>query len=156
MFPFSTQGSSKSGGESTDSGSAVNTLSSRAEAQLEPESPISIKPTSDHQAFDQKHLQFQHQQQLEMASDTSRLAGPSESQPAASKPPPEKVLNSQTKTTVLNFLISPLLLLPYPKNSGKGGIFYHYYPCFHLSLSPQTQLHRSQQLSENQTKAEFF
>ena len=38
------------------------------------------------------------QQQLEMASDNSRLVGPSESQPAASKPPPEKVLNSQTKT----------------------------------------------------------
>lgn len=90
-FQQTQRGSSKSGGESTDSGSAVNTLSSRAEAQLEPESPISIKPTSDHQAFDQKHLQFQqHQQQLEMASDTSRLAGPSESQPAASKPPPEK------------------------------------------------------------------
>ena len=91
MFPFSTQGSSKSGGESIDSGSAVNTISSRAEAQLEPESPISIKSTSDHLAFDQKHLQFQqHQQQLELASDNSRLAGPSESQPAASKPPPEK------------------------------------------------------------------
>ena len=38
------------------------------------------------------------QQQLEMASDNSRLAGPSEFQPAASKPPPKKVLNSQTKT----------------------------------------------------------
>ncbi|KAJ6717237.1 TRANSCRIPTION FACTOR TGA9 [Salix koriyanagi] len=32
-------GSSKSGGESTDSGSAINTLSSKAEAHLEPESP---------------------------------------------------------------------------------------------------------------------
>ena len=107
-FGFQTQGSSKSGGgESTDSGSAVNTLSSRAEGQLEPESPISIKPTSDHhQPFDQKNLQFQqnqhhqhqHQHQLEMASDNNpRLAGPSESQPAAaaaSKPPPEKVLYS--------------------------------------------------------------
>lgn len=73
---------------------------------MEPESPMSVKPTSDHhQAFDQKHLQFQHQHhhqyqhqhQLEMASDNPRLAGPSESQPAAaaaSKPPPEKVLNS--------------------------------------------------------------
>ena len=159
MFPFSTQGSSKSGGESTDSGSAVNTLSSRAEAQLEPESPISIKPTSDHQAFDQKHLQFQHQQQLEMASDTSRLAGPSESQPAASKPPPEKVLNSQTKTTVLNFLISPLLLLPYPKNSGKGGIFYHYYPCFHLSLSLHkhncTDPNNSQKIKQKPNSSDF-
>ena len=76
-----------------------SSTSSRAEAQLEPESPISIKSTSDHLAFDQKHLQFQqHQQQLELASDNSRLAGPSEFQPAASKPPPKKVLNSQTKT----------------------------------------------------------
>ena len=33
-----------------------------------------------------------------MASDNSRLVGPSESQPTASKPPPKKVLNSQTKT----------------------------------------------------------
>ncbi|XP_062171835.1 transcription factor TGA9 isoform X1 [Alnus glutinosa] len=57
-------GSSKSGGESTDSGSAVNTLSSKADqAQLEPESPISKKASSsDHQAFDQKHLQLQQQQ----------------------------------------------------------------------------------------------
>ena len=38
------------------------------------------------------------QQQLEMASDNSRLVGPSESQPAASKPSPKNVLNSQTKT----------------------------------------------------------
>ena len=33
-----------------------------------------------------------------MASDNSRLIGPSESQPVASKPPLKKVLNSQTKT----------------------------------------------------------
>ncbi|KDP33129.1 hypothetical protein JCGZ_13576 [Jatropha curcas] len=85
-------GSSKSGGESTDSGSAVNTLSSKAEAQLDPESPVSKKASSsDHQAFDQKHLQFQ-QQQIEMASDTSRTGGgpPSELNPSSAKPPQEK------------------------------------------------------------------
>lgn len=69
-FFLTQQGSSKSGGESTDSGSAVNTLSSKADhhqaAQLEPESPISIKAnsSSDHlQGFNQKHQQLQQQQQ---------------------------------------------------------------------------------------------
>ncbi|KAK9279677.1 hypothetical protein L1049_013865 [Liquidambar formosana] len=83
-------GSSKSGEESTDSGSAVNTLSSKAEAQLEPESPISKKASADHQAFDQKHLQLpqQPQQQLDMANDISGT-GPSQNQQAA-KPTPEK------------------------------------------------------------------
>ncbi|KAE8037431.1 hypothetical protein FH972_010018 [Carpinus fangiana] len=79
-------GSSKSGGESTDSGSAVNTLSSKADqAQLEPESPISKKASSsDHQAFDQKHLQFQQQQiHQEMAT------GPSHNQSSV-KAPQEK------------------------------------------------------------------
>ncbi|XP_022755980.1 transcription factor TGA9-like isoform X2 [Durio zibethinus] len=79
-------GSSKSGGESTDSGSAVNTLSSKTENQLEPESPVSKKASSsDHQAFDQKPMQ---QQLLEMASDISRT-GTSQNQSAA-KPPQEK------------------------------------------------------------------
>ncbi|XWS52876.1 hypothetical protein CRYUN_Cryun11dG0110100 [Craigia yunnanensis] len=91
------RGSSKSGGESTDSGSAVNTLSSKTENQLELESPISKKASSsDHQAFGQKplqhqqHLQQQQQQQqrLEMASDASRT-GTSQNQSAA-KPPQEK------------------------------------------------------------------
>lgn len=96
------QGSSKSGGESTDSGSQVNTLTSKGEGgQLEPESPISKKASSsDHQqAFDQKHLQFQQQQQFQaqdMAiSDSSRGGaggvGASQSQSAA-KPSQEKVL----------------------------------------------------------------
>ncbi|XWS28575.1 hypothetical protein CRYUN_Cryun25bG0082000 [Craigia yunnanensis] len=76
-FQQTLRGSSKSGGESTDSGSAMNTLSSKTENQLEPESPISKKASSSyHQAFDQKPLQhqlhLQQQQQLEMASDTSR------------------------------------------------------------------------------------
>ncbi|GMY15819.1 transcription factor TGA9 isoform X1 [Fagus crenata] len=98
-FQTTPRGSSKSGGESTDSGSAVNTLSSKAdlgEAQLEPESPISTKKasSSDHQAFDQKHLQLQHQQQQqihqEMASDTSRTTGPSSQNQSAGKAPLEK------------------------------------------------------------------
>ncbi|KAL4302094.1 hypothetical protein GQ457_10G007790 [Hibiscus cannabinus] len=66
-------GSSKSGEESTDSGSALNTLSSRTENQLEAESPIcrkaysSSSSSSYHQAFDQHHLQ----QQQGMASHPS-------------------------------------------------------------------------------------
>ncbi|XP_021628659.1 transcription factor TGA9 isoform X2 [Manihot esculenta] len=85
-------GSSKSGGESSDSGSPVNTLSSKAAAQLDPESPISKKASpSDHQAFDQKHLQLQqHHQQIEMASDTSRTGGPSELNPSSANTPQEK------------------------------------------------------------------
>uniref|UniRef100_A0A5B7B5D6 Putative transcription factor TGA2 isoform X1 n=1 Tax=Davidia involucrata TaxID=16924 RepID=A0A5B7B5D6_DAVIN len=72
------QGSSKSGGESSDSGSAVNTLStSKAEAQLDPESPISTRKASSDQ-----------QQQQEMASESPRR-GLSYTQPAA-KPTPEK------------------------------------------------------------------
>ncbi|KAG2670752.1 hypothetical protein I3760_14G102400 [Carya illinoinensis] len=87
-FQTTPGGSSKSGGESTDSGSAVNTLSSKAEAQFEPESPISRKASnsSDQQAFDQKHLQLQQQQQQqlhqEMSNDISRT-GPSQNQSAA-------------------------------------------------------------------------
>lgn len=112
LLGFLFQGSSKSGGESTDSGSAVNTLSSKAdlaEAQLEPESPISKKASSsDHQAFDQKHLQ---QFQQEMASDTSRT-GTSQNQSAAGKAPMDKVLKLQCLTVnlpVLSLTISPKL-----------------------------------------------
>ena len=78
----------------------MNTLSSKTENQLEPESPISKKASSsDHQAFDQKplqhqqHLQQQQLQQLEMASDATRT-GTSQNQSAA-KPPQEKVLKLQ-------------------------------------------------------------
>ncbi|XP_074332118.1 transcription factor TGA9-like [Apium graveolens] len=84
------KGSSKSGGESNDSGSAVNTLSSGG--RLEPESPVSRIASSDHQqAFDHNHIQFPqdqnqlHQQQLqvvEMASDSPiSSSGPSQTQP---------------------------------------------------------------------------
>lgn len=106
------QRSSKSGGESTDSGSAVNTLSSKADyhqaAQLEPESPISKKAnsSSDHQqAFNQKHQQLQQQQQQQLQQDhmassdhtSSRsTAGPSSqihSPSSSAKPTQEKVFS---------------------------------------------------------------
>ncbi|XP_047157148.1 transcription factor TGA9-like isoform X2 [Vigna umbellata] len=79
-FHQTPRGGSKSGGESTDSGSGVNTLSSKNELQFETESPISIKASSsDHQqAFDQLH----QQQQQETATDGSR-AGTSQTQSAA-------------------------------------------------------------------------
>ncbi|XP_071931969.1 transcription factor TGA9-like isoform X2 [Coffea arabica] len=87
------RGSSKSGEESTDSGSAVNTLSSRAEARLEPESPISKKSSLEPQGLEQKHLQLPNeQQQLEMANDGSRVEMPQDHQPAGGKPTTEKTL----------------------------------------------------------------
>ncbi|KAK3025571.1 hypothetical protein RJ639_041676 [Escallonia herrerae] len=96
-FHLTPVASSRSGGgESTDSGSAVNTLSSKAEAHLEPESPISGKASADHQAFDpHKHIhlpqlqqQGPQQPQVEMAN-SSPTTGPSLTQPVA-KPINEK------------------------------------------------------------------
>ncbi|KAK6936213.1 Basic-leucine zipper domain [Dillenia turbinata] len=78
-------GSSKSGGESSDSGSALNTLSSsRAETQTEPESPISKKPSSS------DHQKQQQQQQPDMATDSSRTGQSSQNQTTAAKPSLEK------------------------------------------------------------------
>ena len=106
-FCFVTQGSSKSaGGESTDSGSQVNTttLTSKGDqTQLEPESPISKIASSSnhhhHQALDQNNLQFQQQQQLQQdmaISDTSRAttvaATEASKGQSAPKPTHEKVL----------------------------------------------------------------
>jgi len=122
-----TQGGSKSGGESTDSGSGVNTLSSKTELQFETESPISIKASSsDHQqAFDQ--LQ---QQQQETATDASR-AGTSQTQSAA-KSPQEKVL----KTTIVATVNLSVSLFPCPQNTGKVDLFKgHYYYCVGWSFS---------------------
>ncbi|XP_057473151.1 transcription factor TGA9-like isoform X2 [Actinidia eriantha] len=92
------RGSSKSGGESTDSGSAVNTLlCNKAKAHLEPESPMSSRRASSsdhhhhnhHQAFDQ-HM-TPPQQQLEMASDgTGLLLQAQVTHPQAAKPTPDK------------------------------------------------------------------
>ncbi|RDX78960.1 Transcription factor TGA9 [Mucuna pruriens] len=78
-FQQTPRGGSKSGGESTDSGSGMNTLSSKTEFQFETESPKSIKASSSdhHQTFDQ---QQQHQQ--ETTTDASR-AGTSQNQSAA-------------------------------------------------------------------------
>ncbi|NP_001289788.1 PREDICTED: transcription factor TGA2 isoform X1 [Nelumbo nucifera] len=75
-FQQTPRGSSKSG-ESTDSGSAQNTLSCKADSQLEPASPISKKGLD--QSIDQKPIQQQHK--VEMANDTSR-AGLSPNQQA--------------------------------------------------------------------------
>ncbi|XP_050214319.1 transcription factor TGA9 isoform X2 [Mercurialis annua] len=83
-FQHTPRGSSKSEGESTDSGSAVNTLSSKAD----PESPISKKASSDHQIFDQKHLQLQQHQNIDMAAGGG--GGPSEVNPPAAKTAQEK------------------------------------------------------------------
>ncbi|KAE8691714.1 Transcription factor HBP-1b(c1) [Hibiscus syriacus] len=77
-FQQTPRGSSKSGGESTDSGSAVNTISSKTENQLEPESPISsTKKTAP--------LDQQQQKQQEMASEISRT-GTSQDQSIAKLP----------------------------------------------------------------------
>ncbi|KAI9072691.1 hypothetical protein K1719_045338 [Acacia pycnantha] len=68
-------GGSKSGGESTDSESGLNTISSKTEAQFEPESesPMSKKaPCTDYQAFDQQQKQQLQQLEQDMASDASR------------------------------------------------------------------------------------
>ncbi|XP_020552199.1 transcription factor TGA9 isoform X3 [Sesamum indicum] len=74
------RGSSKSGEESTDSGSAVNTLST---TRLEPDSPISRKTSSDHRL---------PPPQMDTGSgvDSPRTGG-SQTQPAA-KQAPEKTL----------------------------------------------------------------
>jgi hypothetical protein len=151
---FLLQGSSKSGGESTDSGSAVNTLSSKADqAQLEPESPISKKASSsDHQAFDQKHLQLQ-QQQIHQEMTT----GPAHNQSSV-KAPQEKVLNLLCLTVNL-----PVLSLSYPQNSGKSRYLYCYHYCFDLSLSlsrhifvyNSTDPNNSQKIKEVQSFPDF-
>ncbi|XP_058196509.1 transcription factor TGA9-like isoform X2 [Rhododendron vialii] len=82
-FHHTSRGSSQSG-ESTDS------HSSKAEAHLEPDSPMSRKDSLDYQAFDHKHLP-QQPQQLDMTNDGNRT-GSSQAQitqPAA-KPTTDK------------------------------------------------------------------
>ncbi|XP_054813038.1 transcription factor TGA9 isoform X1 [Prosopis cineraria] len=82
-------GGPKSGGESADSGSAVNTISNKTEPQLEfePESPISKKASSSSDLH--RHHQKQQQLQQEMASDASRT-GPSQNQSPAKSPQEKK------------------------------------------------------------------
>ncbi|KAL6976429.1 Transcription factor tga9 [Sarracenia purpurea var. burkii] len=90
--------SSKSGGgESSGSGSGLNTtISSKAKTHIEPESPMSRNASSsDYQAFDPQivHQQQQLQLEIEMASD-GHITGLSQTpltQPAA-KHNPEKTL----------------------------------------------------------------
>lgn len=65
--PTPSDGSPKSGEESTDSGSAQNTLSYKADSQLQPESPISKKASNPN--LDQR---LQQQQLIEMENDTFR------------------------------------------------------------------------------------
>ncbi|OVA09978.1 Basic-leucine zipper domain [Macleaya cordata] len=94
-------GSSKSGEESTDSGSAQNTFYYKADFQLEPESPIS-KKSSSNQTLDQNQ-HHQQKQQPEMASDNPRAGAAQNQQPKAlekrkgpgsssNKPPDAKIL----------------------------------------------------------------
>lgn len=125
LVDFDLQGSSKSGGESTDS------LSSKAETQLEAESPSSKKASSDQQTFDQTYLQpLPGQQQLEMASDNIRT-GPSQNQSVA-KQPLEKVLSFAT----LLILVLLSSLLTSQELGTKGGVFY--YCCMTTILSPSS------------------
>ncbi|XP_042513809.1 transcription factor TGA9-like isoform X2 [Macadamia integrifolia] len=91
-FQQTSRGSSKSGEESSDSGSGLNT-----DAQLEPESPISNKAPPD-QALDQRQLQ------VEMASDDTfrtrltpnQQANPLEKRKGAPSSTSEKVLDAKT------------------------------------------------------------
>ncbi|CAI9768577.1 unnamed protein product [Fraxinus pennsylvanica] len=92
-FHHAQRGSSKSGEESTDSGSAVHALSSRGEgSRLEPESPVGRKASSSsdhHQVIDQMHhLQLPQQVDIASASNSPRT-GISQPQPLG-KPTSEK------------------------------------------------------------------
>ncbi|KAL2545941.1 transcription factor TGA2 [Forsythia ovata] len=100
-FHHTIRGSSKSGEESTDSRSAVHTLSSRGEgSRLEPESPVgrNTDSSSDHRVIDQmRHLQLPQQIDMASRSDSPRT-GMSQAQLVA-KPTSEKVF------TLINFLL---------------------------------------------------
>ncbi|XP_054817195.1 transcription factor TGA9-like isoform X2 [Prosopis cineraria] len=75
---------SKSGGESTDSGSGLNTISSKTEAQFESESPLSKKAScTDYQALEQQQKQQLQQLEQEMAIDASRCQTQNQNQSAA-------------------------------------------------------------------------
>lgn len=157
LVDFDLQGSSKSGGESTDS------LSSKAETQLEAESPSSKKASSDQQTFDQTHLQpLPGQQQLEMASDNIRT-GLSQNQSVA-KQPLEKVLSFGT----LLILVLLFFTAHLPRTQDKRWhLLLLLYDNNYLSLLPLlishllsallfTHKNRSQQPSENQQKSGVF
>ncbi|OIW05868.1 hypothetical protein TanjilG_23654 [Lupinus angustifolius] len=88
-FQQTPRGSSKSGGESTDSGSGVNTFCSSKTSeppQFDTESPISKKASSSdqhHQVFDQQRQQNQLQQQPELMPFDASRTGPSLNQSPA-------------------------------------------------------------------------
>ncbi|WVY99715.1 hypothetical protein V8G54_025785 [Vigna mungo] len=93
-FQQTPRGGSKSGGESTDSG-----LSSKTEPPFEAESPMSKKASSsDHQAFDQQHLQHRQQLQQDMASDAARTASSQNQSAAKSQQEKVSLIQVYTKT----------------------------------------------------------
>lgn len=128
-----TQGGSKSGGESSGSGSALNTISSKTEAQYEPESesPMSkkVSPSSDYQAFDGSNASGCHTQtQNQAAAKFSHV----------------KVLQSIKATVNFPQLISQFSLSSHiPKKPGKklASSIHSLRHCFHLPLSPQIPTH---------------
>ncbi|KAK9126392.1 hypothetical protein Scep_015238 [Stephania cephalantha] len=65
------RGSSKSGEESTDSGSALNNVASKADSHLEPESPISIKKGSRNQSLIDHNKQQLLLVEMPSATDTT-------------------------------------------------------------------------------------
>ncbi|KAF8403282.1 hypothetical protein HHK36_011384 [Tetracentron sinense] len=108
-FQQTPRGGSKSG-ESTDSGCALNTHSYKADAELEPESPIN-KKASD-QVLDQEQ---QQQQQVEMACNTSKTGVP----PNQQAKPLEKVF--QLTVLHLQFFDSFTISQKLRKNVRKGA-----------------------------------
>lgn len=98
MTYFFMQGGSKSGGESTDSGSGVNTISSKSEPQFEfePDSPISNTNKKASSASSDLHHHNQKQLQQEMASGEG---GAIRTGPSSQNQPPAK--SSQEKVTYL-------------------------------------------------------
>lgn len=117
------QGSSKSGEESTDSGSALNTLSNT------PESPVSRKPPSDHRQPPPPPPQMDAAGGI----DSPRISG-SQSHPAA-KPTPEKVCFAFTYSC---------LILPVTQEKKRSHLLLAYYsssqPLPPLSLSLISQI----------------
>ncbi|KAK7263399.1 hypothetical protein RJT34_30988 [Clitoria ternatea] len=110
-FQQTSRGGSGSGGDSTDSGSGVNTLSSKTELQFETESPVSIKVSSSDQhpqAFDEQHLQLQQnkqQQQQQLQQETATYAlrtVPSQNQSAAKSPHEKKKGGASTSDKPLD------------------------------------------------------
>lgn len=136
VFPWNSQSA-----ESTDSGSAQNTVSCKADALMESESPISKK------ASDQSSEQLQQQQQIpaEMASDVSRGG-----------PPP----NHQTKTQEKVWIYAKISTLLFLRKPGKSDLLlslhgYHWH-CNQFVVWIQSFLSLPFQLQWTQCRAEPF